>query len=46
MREITDLLNDANKRLDMGERAYQVAVDERRVSERTAELLYRYLQPL
>ncbi len=46
VREITDLLNDANKRLDMGERAYQVAVDERRVSERTAELLYRYLQPL
>ena len=46
VREITDLLNDTNKRLTMGERAYQVAIAERLVGERTAELLFRYLQPL
>lgn len=46
VREITDLLNDADKRLRMGEKAYQVAANERRVGERTCELLSRYLQPL
>jgi 3-deoxy-D-manno-octulosonic-acid transferase len=46
VREITDLLNDADKRLTMGENAYQVAADEQRVGERTSELLSRYLQPL
>jgi 3-deoxy-D-manno-octulosonic-acid transferase len=46
VREITDLLNDANKRLTMGERAYQVAIDDCLVGERSVELLFRYLQPL
>jgi 3-deoxy-D-manno-octulosonic-acid transferase len=46
VREITDLLSDADKRLAMGEKAYQVAADEHRVGERTAALLSRYLQPL
>jgi 3-deoxy-D-manno-octulosonic-acid transferase len=45
VRVITDLLNDANKRLAMGETAYQVAADGGRVGERTVELLLRYLQP-
>jgi 3-deoxy-D-manno-octulosonic-acid transferase len=45
VREITDLLNDANKRLAMGERAYQVATKDSRVGERTFALLSRYLQP-
>jgi 3-deoxy-D-manno-octulosonic-acid transferase len=45
VRAITDLLNDANKRLAMGETAYRVAADGGRVSERTVELLLRYLQP-
>jgi 3-deoxy-D-manno-octulosonic-acid transferase len=44
VREITDLLNHADKRLTMGENAYQVAADEQRVGERTSELLSRYLQ--
>jgi 3-deoxy-D-manno-octulosonic-acid transferase len=44
VREITDLLSDTDKRLAMGERAYQVAADEHRVGERTSELLSRYLQ--
>jgi 3-deoxy-D-manno-octulosonic-acid transferase len=42
--EITELLNDADKRRTMGENAYQVAADEQRVGERTSELLSRYLQ--
>jgi 3-deoxy-D-manno-octulosonic-acid transferase len=42
--ELTDLLNDADKRRIMGENAYQVAADEQRVGERTFELLSRYLQ--
>jgi 3-deoxy-D-manno-octulosonic-acid transferase len=42
---ITDLLSDANKRVAMGEAAYQVAADDGRVAERTLELLLRYLQP-
>ena len=46
VREITDLLNDTNKRLGMGERAYQVAIAEGLVGEQNAELLFRYLQPL
>ena len=46
VQEITDLLNDATKRLAMGERAYQVATKESRVGERTFALLSRYLQPL
>jgi 3-deoxy-D-manno-octulosonic-acid transferase len=46
VREISDLLNDADKRVAMGEKAYQVAADEHRVGERTAALLARYLQPL
>jgi 3-deoxy-D-manno-octulosonic-acid transferase len=46
VREITGLLNDTDKRLTMGEKAYQVAADEQRVGERTSELLSRYLQPL
>ncbi|HSE85091.1 MAG TPA: 3-deoxy-D-manno-octulosonic acid transferase [Candidatus Binatia bacterium] len=46
VREVTDLLSDADKRLAMGEKAYQVATDEHRVGERTAALLSRYLQPL
>jgi len=46
VREITELLGDADKRLAMGEKAYQVAVDEHRVGERTSELLSRYLQAL
>ena len=45
VRAITDLLNDANKRLAMGETAYQVAADGGRAGERTIELLLRYLQP-
>jgi 3-deoxy-D-manno-octulosonic-acid transferase len=44
VREITDLLNHADKRLTMGENAYQVAADEQCVGERTSELLSRYLQ--
>jgi 3-deoxy-D-manno-octulosonic-acid transferase len=44
VREITDLVSDTDKRLAMGERAYQVAADEHRVGERTSELLSRYLQ--
>jgi 3-deoxy-D-manno-octulosonic-acid transferase len=44
VREITDLLSDTDKRLAMGERAYQVAADEHRVGEQTSELLSRYLQ--
>jgi 3-deoxy-D-manno-octulosonic-acid transferase len=44
VRELTDLLSDADKRRTMGENAYQVAADEQRVGERTAELLSRYLQ--
>jgi 3-deoxy-D-manno-octulosonic-acid transferase len=46
VREITELLGDADKRLAMGEKAYQVAMDEHRVGERTSELLSRYLQAL
>jgi 3-deoxy-D-manno-octulosonic-acid transferase len=42
---VTELLNDANKRLAMGEAAYQVATDEGRAGERTFEVLLRYLQP-
>jgi 3-deoxy-D-manno-octulosonic-acid transferase len=42
--ELTDLLNDADKRRIMGENAYQVAADEQRIGERTSELLSRYLQ--
>ena len=42
--ELTDLLNDADKRRTMGENAYQVAADDQRVGERTSELLSRYLQ--
>jgi 3-deoxy-D-manno-octulosonic-acid transferase len=45
VRAITDLLNDTNKRVTMGETAYQVAADDGRVGERTLELLLRYLQP-
>ena len=45
VRAITDLLNDTNKRVAMGETAYQVAADDGRVGERTVELLLRYLQP-
>jgi 3-deoxy-D-manno-octulosonic-acid transferase len=44
VRELTDLLKDPEKRRSMGENAYQVATDEQRVGERTAELLSRYLQ--
>jgi len=43
---VTELLGDADKRLAMGEKAYQVAVDEHRVGEQTSELLSRYLQAL
>jgi 3-deoxy-D-manno-octulosonic-acid transferase len=43
--QLTDLLNDADKRRTMGANAYQVAVDEGHVGERTSELLSRYLQP-
>jgi 3-deoxy-D-manno-octulosonic-acid transferase len=45
VRAITGLLNDANQRVAMGEAAYQVAADDGRASERTLELLVRYLQP-
>jgi 3-deoxy-D-manno-octulosonic-acid transferase len=45
VRAITDLLNDSNKRLAMGETAYRVATDDGRVGERTVGLLLRYLQP-
>jgi 3-deoxy-D-manno-octulosonic-acid transferase len=44
VRELIELLNDADKRRTMGENAYRVAADKQRVSERTAELLSRYLQ--
>jgi 3-deoxy-D-manno-octulosonic-acid transferase len=42
---ITELLNNANKRVAMGEAAYQVATDGGRTGERTFEVLVRYLQP-
>jgi 3-deoxy-D-manno-octulosonic-acid transferase len=45
VRAVTDLLNDASKRVAMGETAYQVAADGARVGERTLELLLHYLQP-
>jgi 3-deoxy-D-manno-octulosonic-acid transferase len=41
---ITELLNNANKRVAMGEAAYQVATDEGRAGEQTFEALLRYLQ--
>jgi 3-deoxy-D-manno-octulosonic-acid transferase len=44
VRELTELLTDADKRRTMGENAYRVATDEQRVSERTAELFSRYIQ--
>jgi len=44
VRELTELLNDSDKRRTMGENAYQVAADEQRVGERSAALLGRYLQ--
>lgn len=44
VREVADLLTDANKRLIMGERAYKLAMDEQRVGERSLALLTRYLQ--
>jgi 3-deoxy-D-manno-octulosonic-acid transferase len=44
IREIADLLTDPSKRLMMGERAYNLAMDERRVGERSLALLTRYLQ--
>lgn len=44
VRVLTDLLSDGEKRVTMGEKAYQVAADETRVGARTAELLCRYLQ--
>lgn len=44
VREVTELLKDADKRQTMGENAYRVAADEQCVGERTAELLSRYLQ--
>jgi 3-deoxy-D-manno-octulosonic-acid transferase len=42
---ITELLNNANKRVAMGEAAYQVATDGGRTGKRTFEVLVRYLQP-
>jgi 3-deoxy-D-manno-octulosonic-acid transferase len=44
VRELTELLNDSDKRRTMGENAYQVAANEQRVGERSAALLARYLQ--
>jgi 3-deoxy-D-manno-octulosonic-acid transferase len=44
IREIADLLTDPSKRLMMGESAYNLAMDERRVGERSLALLTRYLQ--
>jgi 3-deoxy-D-manno-octulosonic-acid transferase len=44
VREVADLLTDPSKRLMMGERAYKLAMDERRVGERSLALLTRYLQ--
>ncbi len=44
VRELTELLGDADKRRAMGEKAYQVATDEQGVGEQTARLLSRYMQ--
>jgi len=44
VRELTELLGDADKRRAMGEKAYQVATDEQGVGEQTARLLSRYIQ--
>jgi hypothetical protein len=46
MRELADLLVNPAKRRCMGEQAYQVALDEQRVGERSSKLLERYLQTL
>jgi 3-deoxy-D-manno-octulosonic-acid transferase len=46
MRELADLLANPDKRRSMGEKAYQVALDEQRVGERSSKLLERYLQTL
>ena len=44
VRELTELLGDADKRRAMGEKAYQVATDEQGVGEQTARLVSRYIQ--